>query len=130
MIGAESLDLQPSPRLYEDEVAPARTFGFLAEYETLKAHGLARGASPENCLVVGEERVEYGSLRFPDEFVRHKVLDLLGDLALVGRPVLGHVVAQKAGHALHAALSQRLREEMLGEGAAEDPRLAGASASV
>jgi UDP-3-O-[3-hydroxymyristoyl] N-acetylglucosamine deacetylase len=128
-IGRQSVTVVVTPESYARHIAPARTFGFLAEYETLKAHGLARGASPENCLIVGDERVEYGSLRFPDEFVRHKVLDLLGDLALVGRPVLGHVVALRAGHALHAALAQRLREEMLGGGAAEALRRAGASAS-
>jgi len=128
-IGRQSVTVVVTPESYARHVAPARTFGFLAEYDSLKAHGLARGASPENCIVVGEDRVESGELRFPDEFVRHKALDLLGDLALVGRPVLGHVVAVRAGHALHAALASRLREEMLGEVAADDAALAGASAS-
>jgi UDP-3-O-[3-hydroxymyristoyl] N-acetylglucosamine deacetylase len=129
-IGRQSVTVVVTPESYARHIAPARTFGFLAEYEALKAHGLARGASPENCIVVGEERVEFGSLRFPDEFVRHKALDLLGDLALVGRPVVGHIVALRAGHALHAALARRLREEMLGEGATEVLAFAGASASV
>jgi UDP-3-O-[3-hydroxymyristoyl] N-acetylglucosamine deacetylase len=111
-VGRQALTVVPSPATYATHVAPARTFGFLSEYELLKAHGLARGASAENCIVVGEDRVENGSLRFPDEFVRHKVLDLLGDLALVGRPVTGHVVAHKAGHAMHAALAALLREEV------------------
>ncbi len=110
-VGRQSLTVVLSPATYATHVAPARTFGFLSEYEMLKQHGLARGASPENCIVIGEDRVENGDLRFPDEFVRHKVLDLLGDLALVGRPVTGHVVAQKAGHAMHAALASLLREE-------------------
>ena len=110
-IGRQALTVVLSPATYASHVAPARTFGFLSEYETLKAHGLARGASAENCIVLGEDRVESGALRFPDEFVRHKVLDLLGDLALVGRPVTGHVVAHKAGHAMHAALAALLREE-------------------
>jgi UDP-3-O-[3-hydroxymyristoyl] N-acetylglucosamine deacetylase len=110
-VGRQSLTVVLSPETYATHVAPARTFGFLSEYELLKAHGLARGASAENCIVVGEDRVENGNLRFPDEFVRHKVLDLLGDLALVGRPVTGHVVAQKAGHSMHAALASLLREE-------------------
>jgi UDP-3-O-[3-hydroxymyristoyl] N-acetylglucosamine deacetylase len=110
-VGRQSLTVVLSPETYATHVAPARTFGFLSEYELLKAHGLARGASAENCIVVGEDRVENGDLRFPDEFVRHKVLDLLGDLALVGRPVTGHVVAHKAGHAMHAALASLLREE-------------------
>ncbi len=110
-IGRQSLTVVLTRETYATHVAPARTFGFLSEYEQLKQHGLARGASAENCIVVGEDHVENGELRFPDEFVRHKVLDLLGDLALVGRPVTGHVVAHKAGHAMHAALAARLREE-------------------
>jgi UDP-3-O-[3-hydroxymyristoyl] N-acetylglucosamine deacetylase len=128
-IGRQSVTVVVTPESYARHLAPARTFGFLAEYEALKAHGLARGASAENCIVVGEDCVENGSLRFPDEFVRHKALDLLGDLALVGRPVLGHVVAQRAGHVLHAALAQRLREEMLDEGEADESAVVGASAS-
>ncbi|MGA7989845.1 MAG: UDP-3-O-acyl-N-acetylglucosamine deacetylase [Thermoanaerobaculia bacterium] len=110
-VGRQSLTVVLSRETYATHVAPARTFGFLSEYELLKAHGLARGASAENCIVIGADRVENGDLRFPDEFVRHKVLDLLGDLALVGRPVAGHVVAHKAGHAMHAALATLLREE-------------------
>lgn len=129
-IGRQSITVVVTPESYSRHLAPARTFGFLAEYETLKAHGLARGASLENCIVVGEEGVEGGALRFPDEFVRHKALDLLGDLALVGRPVLGHVVATRAGHALHAALARRLREEMLSEGVAAGSASASASASA
>jgi UDP-3-O-[3-hydroxymyristoyl] N-acetylglucosamine deacetylase len=117
-VGRQSLTVVLSPETYATHVAPARTFGFLSEYELLKQHGLARGASPENCIVVGEDRVENGDLRFPDEFVRHKVLDLLGDLALVGRPVTGHVVAQKAGHAMHAALASLLRDEARATGRA------------
>lgn len=128
-IGRQSITVVVTPESYSRHLAPARTFGFLAEYETLKAHGLARGASLENCVVVGEQGVEGGDLRFPDEFVRHKALDLLGDIALVGRPVLGHIVANRAGHALHAALARRLREEMLSEGVAPGTASASASAS-
>jgi len=113
IIGRQSITVVVTPDSYARHIAPARTFGFLAEYETLKAHGLARGADASNCIVVGEDRIENGELRFADEFVRHKALDLLGDLALVGRPVVGHVVAHRAGHALHAALAGLLREEML-----------------
>jgi UDP-3-O-[3-hydroxymyristoyl] N-acetylglucosamine deacetylase len=117
VIGRQTLSLVISPENYARHVAPARTFGFLAEYETLKAHGLARGATAENCIVVGDDRVENGDLRFPDEFVRHKILDLLGDLALVGVPITGHIVATRGGHALHAALARRLREELAASGA-------------
>ena len=111
VVGRQSITVVVTPESYAAHIAPARTFGFLAEYEMLKAHGLARGAREDNCIVVGDDRVENGDLRFADEFVRHKALDLLGDLALVGRPVLGHVVAHKAGHAMHATLARLLREE-------------------
>ncbi|KAA0252454.1 UDP-3-O-[3-hydroxymyristoyl] N-acetylglucosamine deacetylase [Acidobacteria bacterium ACD] len=111
-IGQQSITLVLSPETYATHLAPARTFGFLSEYEFLKSRGLARGASAENCIVVGEDRVENGTLRFADEFVRHKALDLVGDLALAGVPVVGHVVAHRAGHALHTALARRIREEM------------------
>jgi UDP-3-O-[3-hydroxymyristoyl] N-acetylglucosamine deacetylase len=110
-VGRQSITLVLTPESYAAHLAPARTFGFLAEYETLKAHGLARGAREDNCIVVGDDRVENGDLRFADEFVRHKALDLVGDLALVGRPVLGHLVAHKAGHAMHGTLARLLREE-------------------
>jgi UDP-3-O-[3-hydroxymyristoyl] N-acetylglucosamine deacetylase len=110
-IGEQSLTLVVTPDSYARHLAPARTFGFLAEYEYLKAKGLARGARPDNCIVVGSNQVENGELRFPDEFVRHKALDLLGDLALVGRPVLGHIVAHRAGHAMHTALARMIRED-------------------
>ncbi len=129
-IGRQSITVVVTPESYARHIAPARTFGFLAEYETLKAHGLARGASLENCIVVGAERVEGGALRFPDEFVRHKALDVIGDLALVGRPVRGHIVANRAGHALHAALARRLREEMLSESLPAQAAAAGAAVSA
>lgn len=114
-VGKQSISLVLSPETYAEHLAPARTFGFLAEYDYLRAKGLAQGASPENCIVVGEETVLNGNLRFADEFVRHKVLDLVGDLALVGRPVVGHVVAHRAGHALHAALAKEVRQAAASE---------------
>ena len=118
-VGRQSITVVLTPGSYAAHLAPARTFGFLSEYETLKAHGLARGAREDNCIVVGDNRVENGELRFADEFVRHKALDLLGDLALVGRPVVGHIVAHKAGHAMHATLARLLREECRAESRAE-----------
>jgi len=114
-VGRQSISLVLSPETYAEHLAPARTFGFLAEYDYLKAKGLAQGASPENCIVIGESAVLNGGLRFPDEFVRHKMLDLVGDLALVGRPVVGHVVAHRAGHALHTALAREIRQAVAGE---------------
>ncbi len=114
-VGRQAISLVLTPETYAEHLAPARTFGFLAEYEYLKSKGLARGAAEDNCIVVGDDAVLNGNLRWPDEFVRHKVLDLVGDLALVGRPVVGHVVAHRAGHALHAALAREIRQAALGE---------------
>jgi UDP-3-O-[3-hydroxymyristoyl] N-acetylglucosamine deacetylase len=94
-----------------DEIAPARTFGFLKEVEMLRQRGLALGGSLENAIVLGETGVLNNALRFEDEFVRHKILDVLGDLALVGRPVLGHLVAHRGGHALHTAFASKVLEE-------------------
>jgi len=114
-VGRQSVSLVLTPETYAEHLAPARTFGFLAEYDWLRSKGLAQGASPENCIVVGDDAVLNGGLRFPDEFVRHKALDLIGDLALVGRPVVGHVVAHRAGHALHTALAREIRQAVAGE---------------
>jgi len=114
-VGRQSISLVLTPDIYAEHLAPARTFGFLAEYDYLRSKGLARGASEDNCIVVGDSDVVNGSLRFADEFVRHKALDLIGDLALVGRPVVGHVVAHRAGHALHTALSKKIRQAAASE---------------
>jgi len=114
-VGKQSISLVLTPENYAEHLAPARTFGFLAEYDYLRAKGLAQGANESNCIVVGDDAVMNGGLRFGDEFVRHKVLDLVGDLALVGRPVVGHVVAHRAGHALHTALAKEIRQAAAGE---------------
>jgi UDP-3-O-[3-hydroxymyristoyl] N-acetylglucosamine deacetylase len=84
------------------KIAPARTYGFLRDVEKMRAAGLARGGSVENALVLDDRGVMNGPLRFRDEFVRHKILDLLGDLALIGRPIVGEITATRAGHALHS----------------------------
>jgi UDP-3-O-[3-hydroxymyristoyl] N-acetylglucosamine deacetylase len=91
---------------YAEGIAPARTFGFLREVEMLRRAGLALGGSLENAIVIGETGVLNQKLRFEDEFVRHKILDAIGDLSLLGYPVVGHLEASKAGHALHAALGR------------------------
>jgi UDP-3-O-[3-hydroxymyristoyl] N-acetylglucosamine deacetylase len=91
-------------------IAAARTFGFLKEVEWMRQNGLALGGSLENAIVLGDVGV-LNPLRFEDEFVRHKILDAIGDLALLGCPLIGHVVAHRAGHALHTALVSRLLEE-------------------
>jgi UDP-3-O-[3-hydroxymyristoyl] N-acetylglucosamine deacetylase len=113
VIGTQSLEFTPSALSYEDEVAPARTFGFLAEVEMLLKSGLVKGGSLENVVVLDQERVmNPEGLRFPDEFCRHKILDLIGDISLFGHPLIGHVVADRAGHAMHAQLvSQLLRQK-------------------
>ena len=93
---------------YADLIAPARTFGFREDEAKLRNMGLIRGASEESAIILCDGRIQNGPLRFPDEFVRHKVLDLIGDLALAGRRLWGSVVAHRAGHAMHTALVQRL----------------------
>jgi UDP-3-O-[3-hydroxymyristoyl] N-acetylglucosamine deacetylase len=96
---------------FVEDIAPARTFGFLKEVETLRQHGLALGGSLDNAVVLGETGVLNPHLRFDDEFVRHKMLDAIGDLALIGYPVIGHVVAHRAGHALHTAFASKVLQE-------------------
>ncbi len=93
---------------YARLIAPARTFGFREDEPMLRNMGLIRGASEACAIIVGEGRVQNGPLRFSDEFVRHKVLDLIGDLALAGRRLEGRVVAERAGHAMHVALVKQL----------------------
>ena len=96
---------------FAEEIAPARTFGFLKEVEQLRRKGLALGGSLDNAIVLGETGFLNNTLRFEDEFVRHKILDVIGDLALVGHPIIGHVVAHRGGHALHAAFARKILEE-------------------
>jgi UDP-3-O-[3-hydroxymyristoyl] N-acetylglucosamine deacetylase len=108
-IGEQRLELVPTPEVFLHEIAPARTFGFFDEVEALRKAGLVRGGSLENAIVLSRDGVlNSEGLRFPDEFCRHKTLDLLGDLALLGHPIVGHVVAHCAGHAMHYALVSRL----------------------
>lgn len=93
---------------YETQIAAARTFGFVEDEKKLRDMGLIRGVSEQNAVILSRDGVRNGPLRFPDEFVRHKVLDLIGDLALAGHHILGRVVAERAGHAMHTALVSRL----------------------
>ena len=90
------------------KIAPARTFGFFRDVEKMRAAGLARGGSVENAIVLDDRGVVNGPLRFRDEFVRHKVLDLVGDLALIGRPIAGEITAHRAGHALHSRFVEKI----------------------
>lgn len=108
-VSSQSLTVKFSEEAFAGEVAPARTFGFLAEVETLKANGLARGGSLENVVVIGEEGVlNPEGLRYADEFVRHKILDTIGDLTLAGMPLIGHVKSRKSGHELNHRFVQEL----------------------
>ncbi len=107
-IGKQEFELEITPESYRNELAPARTFGFLADVEAMRRQGLIRGGSMENAVVLSPDGVVNGELRFADEFVRHKTLDLIGDLALLGHPLLGYVRANRAGHALHTALVKKL----------------------
>ncbi len=96
---------------FVDEIAPARTFTFLKDIEVLRQHGYAIGGSLDNAVVVGEAGILNHPLRFEDEFVRHKMLDAIGDLALLGMPVIGHLVAHRGGHDLHTALVSKVLAE-------------------
>jgi UDP-3-O-[3-hydroxymyristoyl] N-acetylglucosamine deacetylase len=108
LIGLSSFEVDLSRHLYRRELAPARTFGFKEEEERMRNMGLIRGATLDNVIALTRTSVMNGPLRFPDEFVRHKVLDLIGDLALLGRQIIGRVVADRAGHAMHTALVSRI----------------------
>jgi UDP-3-O-[3-hydroxymyristoyl] N-acetylglucosamine deacetylase len=107
----QSRTLRITEESFVEEVAPARTFTFLKDVEMMRQNGLALGGSLENAIVLGETGILNNALRFEDEFVRHKILDAIGDLALVGYPVIGHLVAHRAGHALHTAFAAKILEE-------------------
>jgi UDP-3-O-[3-hydroxymyristoyl] N-acetylglucosamine deacetylase len=110
-IGKQGFVVDLATRNYGQEIAPARTFGFKEDESKLRDMGLIRGVSDESAIILTRKGVENGPLRFDDEFVRHKVLDLIGDLALVGHQILGHVRAERAGHAMHTALVSRLLKD-------------------
>jgi UDP-3-O-[3-hydroxymyristoyl] N-acetylglucosamine deacetylase len=112
LVGEQSLDIEVSPEHYASEIAPARTFGFEADLDQMRNMGLIRGASLENAVCFDSHTVlNPEGLRFPDECCRHKALDLIGDLALIGKPLLGHVIAERAGHAMHVALVNRIMSD-------------------
>ena len=108
-IGLQSYDMKLSDVSYEEEICAARTFGFLKDVEYLQAKGLALGGSLRNAVVLDENRIiNKGGLRFPGEFVKHKILDAIGDLSLLGIPIIGHFVAFKSGHRLNNLLLKEL----------------------
>jgi UDP-3-O-[3-hydroxymyristoyl] N-acetylglucosamine deacetylase len=109
LVGRQRLELEVTPENYASEIAPARTFGFAHELDQMRDMGLIRGASLANAVCFdGHGVMNPEGLRFPDECCRHKALDLIGDLALLGKPLLGHVIAERAGHAMHFALVSRI----------------------
>jgi UDP-3-O-[3-hydroxymyristoyl] N-acetylglucosamine deacetylase len=112
LVGRRRMEMEVTPERYAREIAPARTFGFAHELDQMKSMGLIRGASLDNAVCFDRTGVmNPGGLRFPDEPCRHKALDLIGDLALIGRPLLGHVIAERAGHAMHVALVARIMSD-------------------
>ena len=107
MLRLQQKTMELDEQVFVDQVAPARTFGFLKEVEMLRQRGLALGGSLENAVVLGETGV-LNPLRFEDEFVRHKILDVIGDLALIGHAIEGHLVVHRGGHALHTAFAEEV----------------------
>jgi UDP-3-O-[3-hydroxymyristoyl] N-acetylglucosamine deacetylase len=124
LLREQSLQYFASEESFLRDVADARTFGFLSDVKTLRANGLARGASLNNAVALaGDSVLNKEGLRYKDEFVRHKILDLIGDLSLAGMPVIGHIVAHKSGHALNAQMVTKLLhspESWIVIGAAEE----------
>lgn len=124
-----------SVRLWHEDdfrikLSGARTFTFEQDVEQLRSRGLALGGSLDNALVIGEDRILNPDLRYPDEFVRHKMLDLIGDLSLLGRPLRAHVVAYRAGHDLHGRLARRIWEAKDGWYLAPGPERNGESGAA
>ncbi|MBL8240494.1 MAG: UDP-3-O-acyl-N-acetylglucosamine deacetylase [Bryobacterales bacterium] len=133
LVGHQTMEMELTPENYAAEIAPARTFGFEHELDAMRDMGLIRGASLENAVCFTPDKVlNQGGLRFPDEPCRHKILDLIGDLALIGRPLLGRVIAERAGHAMHAALVSRIMQDpsLYEVFTLEAPAFAGAAMAV
>ncbi len=108
-IGEQSYQMDFSDAVYEKDICPARTFGFIKDVEYLQAKGLALGGSLDNAIVLDDERIiNKEKLRFSDEFVKHKILDAIGDLSLLGMPIIGHFIAYKSGHKLNNLLIEKL----------------------
>jgi len=109
VVGHQELTVDLTEETFVREIAPARTFGFSREIEALRANGLAKGGSLDNAIVVGDEGILNSSgLRFSDEFVRHKILDTIGDISLIGFPIQGHLLLEKAGHTANLRFLKKL----------------------
>ncbi|MCP5511800.1 MAG: UDP-3-O-acyl-N-acetylglucosamine deacetylase [Leptospiraceae bacterium] len=115
LLRGQSLSTEIDTEFFEKEILPARTFGFLRDVKALQAKGLALGGSLENAIVLSDDGYLNDSLRFENEFVRHKILDLIGDLSIIGRPIVGHIIASKAGHALDISMGKLLMSKVSGD---------------
>ena len=127
-IGTQYASFSVTPQSFEDELSPARTFCFLREVKMLQERGLIKGGSLESAVVIGDEAILNDDLRFPDEFVRHKMLDLLGDMYLLGRRIKGHVIGVKSGHAKNVMFSKQIKKAYLNGHAPEGSEAAAAIA--
>jgi len=109
LIRNQSITVDLDDEVFKSDISPARTFGFMHEVETMKRFGLARGGSLDNAIVVDRSTVvNPGGLRYEDEFVRHKLLDCIGDFSLLGMPIIGHIVTKCSGHAFNHAFLENL----------------------
>jgi UDP-3-O-[3-hydroxymyristoyl] N-acetylglucosamine deacetylase len=115
LLRGKSLTTEINSDFMENEILPARTFGFLRDVKALQSRGLALGGSLDNAIVLSDDGYLNESLRFENEFVRHKILDLIGDLSIIGRPIQGHILASKAGHALDVSMGKLLLSKISGD---------------
>lgn len=110
-IGCQIMDYEHSPENYLSEISRARTFAYESDIEYLRSHGMALGGNLNNAVLIGEHEIRAsGGLRYPNEFVRHKILDLIGDLASLGKRIKAHVIAVRAGHELHLKLAEKIKD--------------------
>ena len=112
LISEQTLTLPIIPEVFKDQISPARTFGFLYEVEYLRKVGLTLGGSKDNAVVLDDNKILNDHLRFPNEFVRHKMLDLLGDLSLCGFRLKAHIYVHKGGHGLHTKMAQHIMDNL------------------
>jgi UDP-3-O-[3-hydroxymyristoyl] N-acetylglucosamine deacetylase len=115
LLRGQSFTTNITPEILANEILPARTFGFLKDVQAMQSKGLALGGSLDNAIVLTDDGYLNESLRFENEFVRHKILDLIGDLAIVGRPIIGHILASKAGHALDISMGKLIMSKITGD---------------
>lgn len=112
LVKKQSLSVDVSSQVFENEICKARTFGFIQDIEYLKRYGFARGGSLDNAIVIDKNEIlNHEGLRYPDEFVRHKILDCIGDFSLLGMPILGHVILHKSGHSFNHAFLNKFLEQ-------------------